>query len=171
VTSDETKDAVMWIKGALGEIKRRLNRNSAVYFAALIIACLTAYVTWRHDKALDRLALLASDNYKKIIEFRARQDAQDTVIVNYIQDTVTAMNKLQQDNQQKIKVPKAPNIRLPNAPPPTASDLERPVPIPVSTPRPNQTPKVAGAVHHSPRPKKKATPAPTPWWKYWKQTR
>ena len=143
MNSLETKRIVHAIAQAVADIKRRLNTNTAIFSVSLLVVCITAYVTWRHDKSLEKLTILASDNYKKILETRATQDAQDQVVVHYIQDTITAINKLQADNPN-IQVPKAPPIRLPGQRPPTANELTRP------------------AIERPPPPSPTATSAPTP---------
>jgi hypothetical protein len=169
MSEQETRTIVGKINEAVEKIRARMNYNTIIFIVILSVSCATAWVTWRHDKSLDRLTVLASDNYRKILETRAQQDAQDQITVHYIQDTITAINKLQRDNPS-VKVPKAPEIRLPNVPPPTSRELERPQPV--ATPSPTPQP----AASHSLKKKARRTlsrpqPSATPWWHFWKQTR
>lgn len=163
---------------AIRNVSKVAKSTCGIALFTLLVLCGMVYVTWRHDKSLDKLAILASANYQKIVQFRATQDAQDLIVVHYIQDTITAINKLQRDNSDPrelqargLKVPKAPELRLPNAPAPTAHDLERPTwksaPPP---PAPEPTPPLI-ADHHKKKAKQAHPPVtPRPWYKFFKSS-
>jgi len=120
------QDAVHETAEVVYSISRVVKWTCGITILTLIIVGGMVYVTYRHDRALDKLAVLASENFKKVVEVRARQDANDSIVVHYIQDTITAINKLQHDNadpkeiqKRGLKVPKAPELRPPNVPAPT----------------------------------------------------
>lgn len=168
MTSEETRNIVFATARVVSSISHVAIAVCWVTCATLFAVTGLMYVTWRHDKALDRLAVLASDNYKKVLEFRAKQDAQDLIVVNYIQDTITLINKLQSDNsdpkqiqKRGLKVPKGVEIRLPNVPAPTLGDFERPL---TPTPAPAPTPR---AVEHKKKGRSpRRTPTPRPWYRF-----
>ena len=150
-------------------IHRRI--NTALLVASILMLSVGLWIGFSNNKAIKRIALTATvtatNNANAIAQIKANQDAYRQQYLTYIQDMITAMNKLQEDNRSiGLKVPKAP-VPRPSDTDISETDLRR---LPQTGPRPTPITKTETKKVYI-RIKPKRTPSPKPWYKFFDSTR
>lgn len=165
------------IKDSLRSARNHRRVNTAMMTVLMLMLASGLWIGILNGRAIAAVASLSTSNTKAIMAMKASQEVIRQQYLNYINDMIDAMNKMQRDNQNPeevkkrgVKVPKWPVLRPPGTQDPvTESDLRR-IPQPAPTPTPIvKTSKVY--ITKKPR-RSSPTPKPFQWpWEHPKSTR
>jgi hypothetical protein len=175
MNSPETRKIVKHIDLGVLEIRNRIQINTVIFsiltalvLLLVVVVFVNLRITWGVASSAATGAAVAAESNTIAAKNTARLDAIQDGYINYINQVIALINKLQKDNPQ-IKVPKAMMPRPPGVPAPAESDLDRPkYEHPGAGVSPTPTTKTRTIIKYK---TKRPSPTPKPWYQFFKSTR